>query len=134
MAAITQQLHATPSRQTEDAPVQQLALGTLPRQKAAQSARELSWRADEDQHSAVVVRQSLMTQEVLVVGHEEERTRTLVNLPVRSVAPEPLLLFGLAHLAEASQALEPLGNVSLGVMVEKDKRWLLGLSAGPARQ
>jgi hypothetical protein len=91
-------------------------------------------RARKDQDAAVVVREPVLAQEVLVMRDEQEAPGASVDLRIPGVPPESALVFRLTDLSESSQAGQALGDIGLDIVVEEDKGRLGCLAWLPSRQ
>lgn len=78
----------------------------------------------------------ILAQKVLIVGDEEETTRSAMDLGVCSISPESSLSGsrGISDPTKACQALETLGHRNLDIVVQQDERGLLRLSGLPPWQ
>ncbi len=132
--SIPQYFNSPGRGQAKDPIAKEIALRPPPTEKPAQRNCQLLGRAGEHHDSAVGAWQPILSEEVLVMGHEQKTPGTLMDLRVASVIPEPRFILGLAHLAKTRHACQALGYLRLDVVIQKDEWRLRRLPGLPRRQ
>ena len=133
-AAITQDLDSARGGQPKDTVPQQVPLRPPPFEERTECrGNPVRW-ANEDQDPAVLVRESILAEKVLIMGDKEKTPRAPMNFGVGGISAEAAFSFALADLAKARQAGQLAGNVSANVVVEQDEGRLLRLLRLAPRQ
>src|SRR3954451_23433832 len=115
--AATQDFDATSGSQTEHTIPQQISPRTPPVEEPPKRLSQTTRRTNEHQDATVLVGESILAQEVLIVGHEEKTPRTPVDLGIGGVSAKAILSLSLSDLAVTGQVTQLPGDINLNVMV-----------------